>query len=162
MKKNPTLVEMVGVIQDWWKEMENGKQTYELPLKRVLEFFFKKNVIQDREKGKSLLRIKFNVKPVVNYDMFFRVFIKGIFLKALVNVYQVISKSSNTTLNLQNQLHIFTRQLKIVGIDTSSSENAVGRNNIRTILKYKQEKYGTDFLKGDEELERKFKKLSQA
>ena len=46
-KQFPSLAEQMGIVQEWWKIIDNYRGNYEQPIKRVAEFFVKKNIATD-------------------------------------------------------------------------------------------------------------------
>ena len=70
MRKFPSLPEMLSVVHDWWKEIEHGWESYEIPIKRVAEFLIKKNITQEWEKAKAIIykgQFDWSTKrPIVN------------------------------------------------------------------------------------------------
>lgn len=61
-------------MHEWWREIDHDKGNFELPIKKVADYFIKKNITQEREKAKAIVykcqTDKGTKRPIVTYDEF--------------------------------------------------------------------------------------------
>ena len=87
-------------MREYWREIDNGMDEYEMPIVDVAEFLARKGIATDLESAKRIIKgVKSSSekqkKDVINYDEFKRIFCKSIFRYALMLTAQKLKESTN-------------------------------------------------------------------
>lgn len=156
----PSLVEQMEVVTEWWKQIDNNKGNFQIPIQQVAKFFVAKKISPDTEKAKAIIykaQLNRDKRPVVSYDEFNRIFCKGIFRSALQHVTNQINSHENADLELQSKIHQYERKLKLAGMDKKHDNHRHGHITLKNLSLYKQKM--TDLPGGlsEEECERLMK-----
>lgn len=114
-----SLTDQMRIVRKWWNEMNKNTGRIELPLKTVASFLTHKGITPDREKAKTVIykaQLGRDKRQTVTIDEFNRIFCKGIFKDALVNVVETIDKDKNENLPISVKISQYQRGLMIGGL----------------------------------------------
>ena len=142
MEFNPSIYEQINVTKDWWKEI-NVNEDPVLPIKMVIKFLVKKGLALDDEQAEKDIQKILGKVTEMEYEEFYRLFCKGIFRVALLDMITSIEKlaKDNDTLPLSLKLGAYRRNLLLSGLDKESSGELKekGRSILFALQKYKDE-----------------------
>ena len=133
------------VVKKWWTEMDENKGRIELPIKTVSSFMTKKGITPDREKAKNVIykaQLGRKKRQIVTIDEFNRMFCKGIFKDALVNVVESIGRDKNIdndNLPLSLRISQYQRSLMIEGLMKEKSRYEDGKAILQALNTLKRE-----------------------
>lgn len=146
MDKTSSLTDQMKIVREWWNEMDDSQGRNELPLKIVAAFMTKKGLTPDQEKAKSVItkaQIGNRKKhQVVSIEDFNRIFCKGIFKDALVNVVESIDRDkhiNDENLPLSLKISQYQRGLMIDGLMKESSRYEDGKAILEALDALKRE-----------------------
>ena len=142
--KTSSLTDQMKIVRKWWNEMNNTGRI-ELPLKTVASFMTKKGITPDREKAKNVIykaQLGREKRQTVTIDEFNRIFCKGIFKDALVNVVETIDadeKINNEDLPLSIKINQYQRGLMKDGLMKETSRYEDGKAILEALNALKRE-----------------------
>jgi hypothetical protein len=160
MNKTSSLTDQMKIVKKWWNEMDDNKGRIELPINTVAFFMTKKGITPDREKAKNVIykaQLGRDKRQIVTIDEFNRIFCKGIFKDALVNVVESIDKdkhSENDNLPLSIRISQYQRGLMIDGLMKEKPRHEDGKAILEALDALKREEDPN--YKVDEQLLRAF------
>lgn len=142
MEFNPSIYEQITVTKDWWKEI-NVNEDPILPIKPVVKFLVKKGMSLDNEQAEKDIQKILGKITEMEYEEFYRLFCKGIFRVALLDMISSIEKlaKDNESLPLSLKLGAYRRNLLLSGLDKESNGELKekGRSILFALQKYKDE-----------------------
>jgi hypothetical protein len=145
LDKTSSLTDQMKIVRKWWNEMNNNTGRIELPLKTVASFMTKKGITPDREKAKNVIykaQLGREKRQTVTIDEFNRIFCKGIFKDALVNVVETIDadeKINNEDLPLSIKINQYQRGLMKDGLMKETSRYEDGKAILEALNSLKRE-----------------------
>ncbi|CDW75722.1 iki3 domain containing protein [Stylonychia lemnae] len=146
--KNITLQEQMEIIKGWWKQMDpNGNVLFEHSINTVCGFMVKKRLASDKEQAAKIIFGQLGMatrKDNINFDEFNRVFCKGIFKEALINVTNTfdqmsMAKQSVNDLPLSLKINEYQRSQMFSGLDPKSEYYKEGRQILNSLNQIKEE-----------------------
>lgn len=112
-------------------------------MKTVIKFMVKKGMSLDNEQAEKDIQKVLGKIPEMEYEEFYRLFCKGIFRVALLDMISSIEQLSkdNDTLPLSLKLGAYRRNLLLSGLDKESNGELKekGRSILFALQKYKDE-----------------------
>ena len=145
MNKTSSLTDQMKVLKKWWSEMDENKGRIELPIKTVADFMTKKGITPDRERAKNVIykaQLGREKRQIVTIDEFNRMFCKGIFKDALVNVVESIDANNadnNDDLPLSIKISQYQRGLMMDGLMKEKSRYEDGKAILEALNILKKE-----------------------
>ena len=143
--KTSSLADQMKLVRKWWSEMDENKGRLELPMKIVSDFMTKKGITPDREKAKAIIykaQIGREKRQLVTLDEFNRIFCKGIFKDALINVVESIDsngKSNSEALPLSIKISQYQRELMMDGLMKDKNRYEEGKAVLEALSSLKRE-----------------------
>ena len=143
--KTSSLADQMKVVRKWWSEMDGNKGRLELPIKIVSDFMTKKGITPDREKAKTIInkaQVGREKRQLVTIDEFNRIFCKGIFKDALINVVENIDTNNHTNneaLPLNLKISQYQRGLMMEGLMKEKSRYEEGKAVLEALSSLKRE-----------------------
>lgn len=123
LELKPSILDQMEITKQWWKAM-NTKEDPMLPVDTVKKWIVKNQLASDMEQaGKVLLKLLGKVE-MMEYEEFYKLFIKGIFRTALLDMLENIDEltKDQADLPLTLKLGAFRRNLLLAGLDKEESE----------------------------------------
>ncbi|CAI2383089.1 unnamed protein product [Moneuplotes crassus] len=152
--KTSSLTDQMKIVKKWWNEMgDSSSNTMHLrqndyiskPIKVVASFMTQKGITPDIEKAKNVIykaQLGRDKRQVVTFDEFNRIFCKGIFKDALINVVESIDKDNqinNDSLPLSVKISQYKRGLMIDGLMKEKSRYEDGKAILEALNALKRE-----------------------
>jgi len=123
LELKPSILDQMEITKQWWKAM-NTKEDPVLPVDTVKKWIVKNQLASDMEQaGKVILKLLGKVE-MIEYEEFYKLFIKGIFRTALLDMLENIDEltKDQADLPLTLKLGAFRRNLLLAGLDKGESE----------------------------------------
>jgi hypothetical protein len=118
----PPVADQVAITKDWWASI-NTNQDPSLPINKVRRFFVTKGLTSDQDTAlKEIEKIHGKISTL-EYSDFFKIFIKGIFRVALLDMITNIEKLSEKHSDLPFALKLsqYRRSMLLTGLEFDNS-----------------------------------------
>lgn len=133
--KTSSLTDQMKIVRKWWNEMNDSSNPMSSrqndyvskSIKVVASFMTQKGITPDIEKAKNVIykaQLGREKRQLVTFDEFNRIFCKGIFKDALINLVESIDKDkqmNNDSLPLGVKISQYKRGLMIDGLINEKS-----------------------------------------
>ena len=152
--KTSSLTDQMKIVKKWWNEMDDPSSNsggfrqndyVNKSIKTVASFMTKKGITPDIEKAKNVIhkaQLGREKRQVVTFDEFNRIFCKGIFKDALINVVESIDKDkqiNNESLPLSIKISQYKRGLMIDGLMKEKNRYEDGKAILEALNALKRE-----------------------
>jgi len=119
----PSIYEQISITKQWWKSI-NLNQDPSLHISEVKKFFVKKGLTQDLPSAEKEIQNALGNISTLEYDDFYKVFGRGIFRVALLDMLTNIEQLSKNYegLPLSLKLGAYRRNLLLSGLLKGESE----------------------------------------
>ena len=123
LELKPSILDQMEITKQWWKAM-NIKEDPVLPVDTVQKWIVKNQLASDMEQASKVLIKLLGKVEMIEYEEFYKLFIKGIFRTALLDMLENIDEltKDQADLPLTLKLGAFRRNLLLAGLDKEESE----------------------------------------
>jgi hypothetical protein len=123
LELKPSILDQMEITKQWWKAM-NTKEDPVLPVDTVQKWIVKNQLASDMEQASKVLVKLLGKVEMIEYEEFYKLFIKGIFRTALLDMLENIDEltKDQAELPLTLKLGAFRRNLLLAGLDKEESE----------------------------------------
>lgn len=91
LELKPSILDQMEITKQWWKDM-NTKEDPVLPVDAIKKWIVKNQLASDMEQASKVIIKLLGKVEMIEYEEFYKLFIKGIFRTALLDMLENIDE----------------------------------------------------------------------